>query len=352
LPVKLFRRLDEGGKEVASEHASYKLAHDDANEWTSAAEFREQLTIDALLHGSGYAIVQRDDQGAPVELHRVDPQAVSVETNRLTNEPVYVIDRQRYGFGDVLHLKAPGGAAPIKACKEAIGLALILEKNAARLFASGGRPSGIVSVKSVDPNGNENVSADALKRVKAVWEAAFGRGKQGGTAFVPADTTYTPTAFTSVDAQFLEMREFQTVEIARALAIPPVLLQDYSRATWSNSEQMGRQFLQFTLLGWLRAWENAYRRALLTFDERATLNFEFIVDDLLRGDFASRVEGYAKLISSRVLNPNEVRALENRAPYAGGDEFVNPNTTSNTAPAPAAPEKEAACEHHAPRILR
>lgn len=340
MPAKLYKRLEQGGKEADTEHPAYKIAHDDATDWQSASQFREQLTTDALLHGAGYALVIRDAANQPVELLRIDPTVVTVKPNAL-GEPVYLIgsEQRRYSYRDILHLSAPTGIAPITACREAIGLAITLEKHAARLFGNGARPSGVVSIKSAETGGN--VPPVALANIKAAWNATHGSGKSGGTAFLPGDATYQQLTLNSVDAQFAEMRAFQVVEIARAFGVPPVLLEDYSRATWSNSEQMGRQFLQFSLLPWLQAWQSAYRRALLTPEERATHVFEFVTDDLLRGDFASRVEGYAKLIAARVLNPNEVRALENRAPYVGGDEYANPNTTPGTlTPAPA-DDKEA-----------
>lgn len=331
LPVKVFKRLGGGGKEADPTHAAYALVHDDATEWQSAAEFRERITADALLHGDGFALVQRDADGRPVELIYLPPGTVQPKVDDF-GEPFYLIgtDQRRYGFRDVLHVAAPLGLAPIKTCREAIGLALVLERYAARLFGNGARPSGILSLK-------DKADATALANINAAWNAAHGGGKSGGTAFLPGDAEYQQLTFSSVDAQFAEMRAFQIGEIARAFGVPPILLQDYSRATWSNSESMGRQFLQFTLLPWLQSWQAAYRRVLLSPDERSTHLIDFVVDDILRADFGSRVEGYAKLISSRVLNPNEVRAMENRPPYPGGDEFVNPNTMTAGTPAAPAP---------------
>lgn len=330
LPVKVYRRLDTGGKEADPTHPAYGLVHDDATEWQSAAEFRERITADALLHGAGFALVQRDSAGHPVELIYLPPGNVQVKADDY-GEPFYLVGstHTRYSFRDILHVAAPFELAPIKACREAIGLALVLERHAARLFGNGARPSGLLSVKQSE---NRKVDDKTLANIVAAWKVAHSGDKSGNTAILPNDVEYQQLTLNSVDAQFAELRAFQIPEIARVFGVPPILLQDYSRATWSNSEQMGRQFLQFTLLPWLQAWQAAYRRVLLTPDERATHQIEFIVDDLLRGDFASRVEGYSKLIAARVLNPNEVRAMENRAPYAGGDEFVNPNTLTSGAP--------------------
>ena len=103
---------------------------------------------------------------------------------------------------------------------------------------------------------------------------------------------------------------------------------EFGRATWSNSEEMGRQFLIYTLMPWIKAWESAIRRSVFSPQERDTLYAEFLLDDLLRADTARRAEAYSKLIAARILSPNEARAMENLPPYAGGDTYENPNTST------------------------
>lgn len=327
LPLIVYRRDRDGSKQRAPEHQTYRLVHDEANEWTAAPDFREQLTRDALLAGNGYAFINRVD-GRPVELLRLDPEAVTVETDASTGEPVYrinagqgqrIIRRQ-----DVLHIKAPGfdgirGESPVKQGREAIGLALTLERHAARLFGNGARPGGVLKfAKRLDP--------ETAKRIKASWQAAHGGSNSGGTAVLEEGGEFQPLAFNSVDAQFLELRQFAIAEIARVFRVPPIMLQDYGRATWSNSEEMGRQFLTYSLMPWIKRWEGEIRLKLFSPDERDQFFGEFLTDDLLRADIAKRMEAYGKAIAARILNPNEARAAENRPPYAGGDKFENPNT--------------------------
>lgn len=126
----------------------------------------------------------------------------------------------------------------------------------------------------------------------------------------------------------MELRRFAIEEIARAFRVPPTLLMEYGRATWGNSEEMGRQFVTYTLLPWLDRWTEEFQLKLFARDERASAFAEFLTDDLLRADLAARATAYAQLIAARVLNPNEVRARENLPPYAGGDTYANPNTAS------------------------
>jgi phage portal protein BeeE len=111
------------------------------------------------------------------------------------------------------------------------------------------------------------------------------------------------------------------------------MLMEYGRATWGNAEEMGQQFLNYTLIPWIKRWQGELWLKLFSPEERTTYFAEFLTDDLLRADFTKRMEGYATAIASRMLSPNEARAAENRAPYAGGDRFENPNVTTGTNPA-------------------
>jgi HK97 family phage portal protein len=137
-------------------------------------------------------------------------------------------------------------------------------------------------------------------------------------------TDFERLTFNSVDLQMLELRRFQVAEIARALRIPLHLLGDWERATWSNAETAGRQFLSFTLLPWLELWQQAIARSLLGPGERATYYAEFLTDDLVRADISARFEAYAKAVSNGILSANEVRSMENRPPLPGGDDLRVP----------------------------
>lgn len=226
----------------------------------------------------------------------------------------------------MLHIKGTSingirGTSPVEQCREAIALNLQLEAHAARLFANGGRPSGLLKF----PNrlGNE-----VAARIKASWKAATSGANSGATAVLEEGGDFTPLSFTSVDAQFLEIWERSVYEIARAFKVPPHLIFELGRATWGNAAEMGAGFLRFTLMPWLKRWEAEVRLKLIATSERDSVYAEFLTDDLLRTDLAARANAYGKLIASRIINPNEARARENLPPYAGGDVFANPNTTT------------------------
>lgn len=324
LPLVAYKRTANGGKDRATDHPLYALLHDQPNEWTSAFEFKARMQSAALRWDQGaFAYIGRVG-GEIVELVQLDSAQVGVSKDPLTREPIYTVTDSRgrkrvYDRTEILHLRAPDDVAPLTAAREAIGLSIQLERHGSKLFSRGARPSGLLTL----PKG---LSADAMKRAAAAWNKAHGGDGGGGTAVLEEGTTWAQLQFNSVDSQFLELRQHQLVEICRPFRVPPPLVQDLGRATWANAEELGRQFLTLTLAPWLAAWEGALRR-LLSADERADIVIEFMTDAIARADMAARMEAYAKAITNGILSPNEVRAAENRPPYAGGDEFRRPMNT-------------------------
>ncbi len=330
LPAKVFANVDKGGKEPDTDHPAHAIVHDDANPWTSAGKFREQLTQDALLHGNGFALVNRVD-GRVVELNRLAPNSIALELDAATGEPRYRVKQgdgfATYSIDDILHIAAPvsfdglNGVAPIFLAREAIGLALTLELHASRLFANGARPGGILRFQS-------KLGAETAARIKAAWQSAFGSEGSGKTAVLEEGAEFQALTFNSVDAQFHEMRVFQVIEIARAFRVPPTMIFEMGRATWGNSEELRRHFLTFTLSPWLKAWEAAYRRILLPAGQSEGLTIEFVTDALLSATTAQRAEAYTKFRSAGVMTANEIRALENLPARTDGDTLASPFTTS------------------------
>lgn len=330
LPIHVHVRTADGGKERALDHPIYALLADQPNEWTSSYEFRQSMQSAALRYDQGaFAYIGRV-AGEIVELVQLPSASVSVETDPLTREPRYRLTQSNgrvrmLDRTDVLHIRAMDGVAPLTSAKEAIATSLVMERYAGKLFGKGARPSGALTL----PKG---LGVDAMKRAMGSWNKAHAGDGSGGTAFLEDGMTFTPMQFSSVDSQFMELRAQQVIEIARPFRIPPPMLQDYGRATWANAEESGRQFLTLTLMPWLQVWQGAIRRSLLGADERASHTVEFLIDDLVRADLAARMEAYAKAITNGVINPNEARAMENRAPYQGGDEFRVPMNTEAPGP--------------------
>jgi len=326
LPAKVF--ADDGsGKQSAKDHPAYSIIHDWSNDWMAAGELRTRLTVDALLHDHGFAYANRvgDRVG---ELIRLDPTTVTPKHDEVTGEPFYVqrlpnARERRFHYREILHVASPLDLSPIRAGKEAIGLALIMETHAARLFADGARPSLVFANDNGTPEGEKG--ATVIKRLRAAYNAWK---SSGGPMFLDGGWKAAQFAFSSTDAQFLENRRFQIGEICRLFRVPPPMLFDFERTTLNNYEETGRQFTTYTLRPWLDAWERAYSRVLLSPDERAAGYYvEFVTDALLSADTAKRAEAYSKMRTAGIFTANEIRARENLPPHPDGDTLANPNTT-------------------------
>lgn len=332
LPIHLFRRLPNGGRERADDHPLEAILVDCANAWTPASEFRLVMQTMFALHGNAYAWVGRNGAGQVVELIPLDPRTVSVEVDSSTMEPKYFVttsngQRREYSRHDVLHVRGVGsslykGDSPVTLGREAIGLSLTLEKHCASLFGRGAKPSGILkSTKALtDP---------VITRLRSSFDSFFGGGENSGKTLVLEEgLEFSPLQLSSVDSQTLEMRKFQLQEIARIWRIPAHLMGDLERTTHNNAEEMGAQFLSYCLMPILKLWQDAIRITCLTPDERKEYYVEFLVDDLARADLAARFTAYSQAINAGVLSPNECRTMENRGPYSGGEVFTRPVNTA------------------------
>ncbi|GGA78038.1 head HK97 family portal protein [Brucella endophytica] len=341
LPCKLYRETD-GSKEAAKVHTGHKLTHSRVNDWTSAGQLRVDLTVDALLHGAGYAQVVRASDNRPLELHRLDPSKVQRRCED-DGEPYYLVSTERgqdeLSYRDVLYIPAFAGVSPIKLGREAIGVAAILERHTSQFFGSGARPSGIIWNEA--KQGGE-AGATTIANILTSWRK-WRRSANGDPLILDAGWKFEQPVMTSTDAQFIENRLEQINEIARIFGVPPHMLYQLERATWSNAEQMAASFLQLCLRPWLDKWQDAYATVLLTDEERDTLYFEFVIDDLQRADAAGRAEIFGKLVAMRAMTPNEVRAAMNLPALPDGDELANPYvTTTTTGPAERPQPKETA----------
>ncbi|MDH6265635.1 HK97 family phage portal protein [Rhizobium sp. SG_E_25_P2] len=334
LPAKLF---DRKTREAIKDHDGYKLIHDEANAFTSASELRQQLTRDALLTGHGFAEVVRSFDGRPLELNRLNPH--SVQCNEYDDgTPYYIVSSKnggqvRFDFTDILHIAAPDGSPVVKA-REAIALTIAFERHIASLFANGGRPSGVIlSPKVIDQDGKKNLASS--------WFSSHSGNRAGGTAILDEGMDYRPLSTTLADAQFAENRLEQIREIARAFNIPPTMIFELSRGTWSNVAELNQQFLTMTLKPWLTRWAWAYARCLLTPEERARFYVEFVTEDIVSTDEVARSTAFSNYRSMGAMTANDVRAKLNMPPISGGDDNANPYTTSNSAGPVTAPQESA-----------
>lgn len=341
LPLILYRRLPNGGKERATDHPLYTLLHDAPNSWQTSLEFRELQMYNLLLRGNGYSFINRI-RGVVRELLPLHPDRMTV-AQRENFDLTYALSKsggetQPLAAGDVFHLRglsANGytGITPIAMAREAIGLALATEQHGARLFANGAKMGGILK------HPGKLKDAEMAKRIRESFDTAFSGDNAHRTALLEENMSWEKVTMTAEDSQFIETRKYQRSEIASIFRVPPHKIGDLERATFSNIEHQSLEFLTDSLLPWLRRWEQAITRDLLTPRERPEFFAEFLVDGLLRGDVKTRMDSYAVAIQNGIMSPNEARTRENLNPRAGGDEYLRPaNMVPASDPPPPSPQ--------------
>ena len=345
LPLQFYRYTDDGGKEKAVDHPLYFLLHDEPNPEMTSFIFRETLMTHLLLWGNAYSQIIRNGKGEVVALYPLMPDRMKVdrdEHGRLYYEyTVYDSDdvdgrkgtnkvgrTVRLQPHDVLHIPGLGfdglvGYSPIAMAKNAIGLAIATEEYGSKFFANGAAPSGVLEHPGTikDPS-----------KVRESWQATFGgSGNANKIAVLEEGMKYTPISISPEQAQFLETRKFQIDEIAGIFRVPPHMIGDLEKSSFNNIEQQSLEFVKYTLDPWVSRWEQAMVRALLTPDEKKKYFFKFNVDGLLRGDYQSRMNGYATARQNGWMSANDIRELENldRIPAEqGGDLYlINGNMT-------------------------
>ena len=223
---------------------------------------------------------------------------------------------------DVLHIPGLGfdgvmGYSPIALEKAAIGLGIAAEEYGSKFFQNGARPSGILT----HPNTVKDPAA-----LRASWNAAYGgSGNASRVAVLEEGMTFVPLSMPNNEAQFLETRKFQVTEICRIFRVPPHMIGDLERATFSNIESQNISFAVHTIRPWLVRIEQAINKTLIPENEKDRYYAQFNIDGLMRGDYKSRMEGYAIARQNGWMSANDIRALENLNPISeeeGGNAYL------------------------------
>ena len=333
LPIHLYRYTEDGGKEKALDHPLYRLLHDEPNPEMSSFVFRETLMTHLLLWGNAYAQVIRNGKGEVVALYPLMPNKMTVDrdengqlyyTYRRSKEEAPTMGGSSVTLkpSDVLHIPGLGfdglvGYSPIAMAKNSIGMAIACEEYGAKFFANGATPGGILEHPGTvkDP-----------QRVRDSWNSAFGGSANANkVAVLEEGMKYTPISISPEQAQFLETRKFQINEIARIFRVPPHMVGDLEKSSFSNIEQQSLEFVKYTLDPWVVRWEQSIQRALLTQEEKQKYFVKFNLEGLLRGDYQSRMNGYAIGRQNGWMSANDIRELENldRIPAEdGGDLYL------------------------------
>ena len=319
LPLHLYRYNENGSKEKAIDHPLYRLLHDEPNPEMSSFVFRETLMIHLLLWGNAYAQIIRNGKGEVIALYPLMPNKMTVDrdengqlyyTYQRASEEAHTMEGSSVKLKpyDVLHIPGLGfdglvGYSPIAMAKNAIGMAIACEEFGAKFFANGAAPSGVLEHPGTlkDP-----------KRVRDAWQSQFGGSSNSGkVAVLEEGMKYTPISISPEQAQFLETRKFQINEIARIFRVPPHMVGDLEKSSFSNIEQQSLEFVKYTLDPWVIRWEQSMQRALFTSDEKSEFFIKFNLEGLLRGDYQSRMNGYAIARQNGWMSTNDIRELEN-----------------------------------------
>ena len=333
LPLNLYHYLPDGGKEKSYEHPLYRLLHDEPNPEMSSFVFRETLMTHLLLWGNAYAQIIRNGKGEVVALYPLMPNRMTVDReengqlyysyNRSSDEaPTMNGSTVILKPSDVLHIPGLGfdglvGYSPIAMAKNAIGMAIACEEYGAKFFANGAAPGGVLEHPGTikDP-----------QRVREAWQSQFGgSGNSNKIAVLEEGMKYTPIGISPEQAQFLETRKFQINEIARIFRVPPHMVGDLEKSSFSNIEQQSLEFVKYTLDPWVIRWEQSIMRSLLSLEEKTQYFVKFNLEGLLRGDYQSRMTGYATARQNGWMSANDIRELENldRIPTEdGGDLYL------------------------------
>ena len=325
LPLHVYQNQGEGSVK-ALDHPLYPILHDEPNSEMTSFVWRETMLSHLLLYGNSYCQILRSGRSRIVGLYPLLPDHMSVDRDskgKLTY--TYTTSDGKLAYlapEDVLHIPGLGfdgvmGYSPIALEKNAIGLGIAAEEYGSTFFKNGARPSGILT--------HPNTVKDP-KRLRESWNAAYGGSANSGkVAILEESMTFTPISIPNDAAQFLETRKFQVTEICRIFRVPPHMIGDLERATFSNIESQNISFAAHTIRPWLVRIEQAVNRALIPENEKGRFYAQFNIDGLMRGDYKSRMEGYAIARQNGWMSANDIRALENLNPISaeeGGNAFL------------------------------
>lgn len=339
LPLHVYR-YTEGGKAKDTEHVLYTLLHDEPNPDMTSFVFRETLMSHLLIWGNAYSQILRDRSGQVIGLYPLLPDQMSVHRSE-KGKLFYVYNRyeednpnfQEKGSivlsqEEVLHIPGLGfdgliGYSPIALAKNAVGMTLACEEYGASFFGNGANPGGVLE--------HPGILKDPAK-VRDSWNAVYqGTRNAHKVAVLEEGMSYKQIGIPPEEAQFLETRKFQINEIARLFRIPPHMVGDLEKSSFSNIEQQSLEFVKYTLDPWVVRFEQALKKSLLLPEEKKTHFIKFNVDGLLRGDYQSRMNGYAIGRQNGWLSTNDIRELEELNPIPpeeGGDLYlINGNMT-------------------------
>ncbi|WP_423186784.1 phage portal protein [Alishewanella sp. d11] len=323
LPLNLLKQVDRN-KEKDTKNDLYWLLHNGPNDFMTAQEYKELIMVHLGLRGNHYSYINRSASGKVLELLPLAPHCVEPKLKDDWEVEYRVTfakgDQRILSANEIMHIRLftiDGliGLSPISYGRHAMGLAKATETHGSKLFANAARPSG------------------GFKTDKSLTDPQFNRLKEqfsdysGDNALknliLEGGLEWFQTTMSSEDAQFLETRKYQRSEICGMFRVPPHMIADLEKATFSNIEHQSLDFVQHSLMPYLTRIEQRMNKDLLKSDK--TRYFKFNANALLRGAMKDRAEFYGKLVNLGALSPNDVREYEDMNPREGGDIYLTPS---------------------------
>lgn len=322
LPLHLYRREGEGRKRVTGGGLA-GILHDAVNDETSSFEWRKGMFDQVFTTGRAFTFIERNAQGKVINLWPLDPNGVTVSISGWTKEYKYFDGQKKHTYAatEIIDLAfmmkndRVSHRGPITSCKDAIGLSIAATEYGSKFFQNGGVPPFAVTGNFMSGKAMERAADD-------LYAATRKAAKEQRQALVmPAGLEIKSIGTDAEKSQLVELKRFCIEEVARIYSLPPTFLQDMTHGTFSNTEQQDLHFVKHTLKRWVEQTEQELNLKL--FGRRNSTQFvEFSMDGLLRGDFKTRMEGYATAIQNAMLAPNEARRRENLPDIEGGDDVL------------------------------
>ena len=329
LPLNVKHKTEDSLSD-ADDYKLHQLLKFGVNDFQTSQEWKETVVAHLALRGNHYSFINRI-KGVAYELLPLNPACVTPKLHNdwtVTYNVTYANgETKTLDSSQILHIRlfsldGLNGLSPIAAAKNSIGLAKATEKHGAKLFANAAQPSGGFSTDATLTDPQYERLKDQLKDYKGD-NAHKNLILEGGLSWFQ-------TTMSSDDAQFLDTRKFQRTDICGIFRVPPHMIADLEKATFSNIEHMGLEFVQHTLMPYLLRIEQRINKDLIPKADRGKYFAKFNANALMRGDMKSRSEFYWKLLQAGSICPNEIRKLEDMNPRKGGDIYLTPmNMTTN-----------------------
>lgn len=325
VPIHVYVKGRDGSKQRVTDTPVAELLTLAPNSWQTVFEYIDFLATSLCMRGNSYAYINRNGNRV-LELIPLVPTSVTPKRSgyeityqvRFEDGSIDILPADRIHHVRGLSLDGFTGVSPISYHRNTIGLAMAAENHGGYLFKNGAMPAGAL----VHPG---QLSDEAYTRIKKSWAETHGGDKQGGVAVLEEGLKFEKITMSNEDAQYLEVRQFQRTEICSLYRVPPHMIGDLTKSSFSNITQQSLEMVKYTFLPLARRFELAMRRDLLTDQERAKgMYIEFLFDGLERADIETRFKVYNTGIMSGIYSANECRAKENQNPRPGGDLYLMP----------------------------